>query len=311
MNVSQLETRLGESVPTGRGIEVRFCCPFCIHKLQTADEGFHLYYNKVKDKWYCHRCGTAGDLSYLEELFGFESVAIPDDKFMEKLDEIFIVKPPPVFDRVLPPDYCKILLGTEAHRYLLSRGVTNEDIDNFGIGFGTQRMYQLNSDVDKSIYAGIGRVIFPDYDKDNELEYWVARTYKDHKVKYKNCPWPALDQVFNLSRVRHGDLLITEGPLDAIVSSKYVDGQVVCCYGKHVTSDQVLRLCKEFDGTYYIALDPDAMIEAIKLAESLYSRRKYVRIVKFPPNEDPASVGPAIVDYMSNSEEFDPCSIML
>ena len=178
----------------------------------------------------------------------------------------------------LPEDFVPIFPGTKAHEYLRSRGISDARIEYFRLGFGTEELKN--------------RIIIPDYNRDGDVVYWVARTYGKHKAKYKNATAPREFQVFNLGRLLASGteidrVVICEGTISAIVAGY----DAVATYGKYVTGSQITILARAAAKEYVVAFDGDAPYEAASLATRLRRRGLYVSWVRFSRSEDPASVG--------------------
>lgn len=277
------------------GDELIFCCPFCKTRTGKPDTKFHLYVNPLKlingiRGWFvCHRCGARGPASRLLSDQYRQSTAV--SKWREVVER-FVTGGKRVLDDQrstvkMPLDYVRIIRGSDAHGYLLERGITNEQISVYRLGFGTEDLRELEPE-QRKLYAGSGRIIFPDYDADGNVTYWVARSYVNHKVKYKNPPdSDASSTIYNLVRASSYDsVVITEGVISAIRSGY----NAVATYGKGVTKRQIEMLASVAWDHYYIALDGDAVHEALKVGESLQRCGYSVSLVQFDYNEDPASV---------------------
>ena len=176
-----------------------------------------------------------------------------------------------------PAEYERMLPGTQAYRYLQERDISDEKIDKYQIGFGTGKLKN--------------RIIFPDFNKEGNLCYWVARTYGEHRAKYKNATVPRERQVYNLglleARGARDRIVICEGPISAVVAGY----DAVATYGKYVTGLQIDRLVRFEAEEYVIAVDGDAIPSAVSLAKRLWRRGLTVKFVRFAYHEDPASVG--------------------
>jgi DNA primase len=216
-------------------------------------------------------------------------------------------RPKPRVKVSMPEDYCECQPGTRAWDYLLSRGFTEEVIRDYRIGFGVQDLRVVK---DRSRYAGSGRIIFPDFNSQGELVYWVARTYVNHKIKYKNASVHARDQLYNIQRAsQYTSVVITEGVISAIAAGR----NAIATYGKDVTPEQIAILDSCSFQKYYVALDGDATHRtpriaqtprALSLANSLTRRGLETYIVVLPFEDDPDSVqefGP----YLEEARRFD------
>lgn len=288
--IEVLTPRLGTPVMT-TGDEVRFNCIFkdCGDKPDTKR---HMYVNPVKGKFFCQRCRRGGSLDFLARNLGLES----PEKSITMWESVihgflFGTESSEVTEKVIEPlDTYPVIPGTEAYRYLKSRGISDKRIEYYDIKFGTRSLFGIEG-ADRANYIGRGRVAFMDYDKSGELVYWVARTYSGHTAKYKNAKAPREYQVFNLGRMQRDwikeRVVICEGPISAIIAGK----DAVATYGKHVTGSQISKLISFDAGEYIIALDGDATAEAASLATRLYRRGCKAKMIKFSREEDPASVG--------------------
>jgi hypothetical protein len=140
----------------------------------------------------------------------------------------------------------------------------------------------------EGVHPQFGRRIFIPTKHRGKLLYWVGRTIEGKNPKYINPPVPKTC-VFNLSNVPPSrPLVICEGVFSAISCHPWA----VALFGKVATPAQLLALREFNPPMYLIALDGDAGDEAEKLAESLASTGKPIRIVDMPEEEDPDSLPP-------------------
>ena len=94
-------------------------------------------------------------------------------------------------------------MGKKLRNYLNKRGISDLDILRYNIGF-----------CDKGEYAG--RIVVPSYDEDNNLNFFVARTYEDDWMKYKN-PEASKDIVAFENQVNwNKPIILVEGVFDAM-----------------------------------------------------------------------------------------------
>ncbi len=279
--VEIISSRLGTPIYTC-GDEVRFNCftSGCRVPGRAPDTSHHLYVNPSKEKYFCQRCQRGGTLEYLTKVLGLPSSPNQDVSLWKKVISEFVYGTPHVeeADEVdLPDDYVVMLGGSKAFKYLQTRGITWNQVEFYGLGFGTKELKN--------------RVIFPDCDSKGNLVYWVARTYGNHKVKYKNAPVPRTKKVYNLGRItRLGyrkQVVICEGTISANVAGY----NAVCTYGRYVTSQQVELIVGLNADHYVVAFDGDAFIQNLFMATKLGRKGLNVSVVQFAYDEDPASVG--------------------
>lgn len=269
--------RLGPPIFTTSD-EVRFnCWRSDCGASSTPDTKYHLYLNPIKDKFFCQRCQRGGTLAYLTKVLGLP----PPDQTLgmwESILHTFLFGsgvPDKLVEVELPPS-SQIYPGMKAFQYLTSRNISESKISHYGLRAGIKEQ--------------INRILIPDVDSSGRLVYWVARTYGNHKAKYRNATAPREYQVFNLGRLESknhkGRLVICEGTISSI-SAGY---DSVATYGKYVTGEQVQRLVDFNADEYVIAFDGDAVLEGVSLATRLHRRRCNVKFVEFDYHEDPNSI---------------------
>ena len=142
--------------------------------------------------------------------------------------------------------------GLYALRYLKSRGITDEDIVRWKIGYCFSGEYR-------------NRIIFPSFDNDGDINYFVGRTYSGDSYKYKN-PKASKNIIFNQLYIDwNKDLTIVEGIFDALVA-----GNAVPILGSTLRSDsELIREIVRNDTPVYIALDPDAAKKERRIIKTL------------------------------------------
>lgn len=292
----QLIARLGVPIGTSRESEVRWNCPFCLKEVGREDTKHHMYYNAAKEQFFCHRCSTGGGLVYLLKSQGI-SISETSTKEIAEWGEVILKLSSMSMtvdsrrDRVEVPSIkypCKVSKAwrhPEARKYLISRGI---DIDQ-------QMFYKL--------HVGSGsffdRIFFPTFHPENGgMCFWVARVFPDNARldKYIN-PSELMRSyhIFNLDKaIEHDEVIITEGVTSAMAAGR----NAVATFGKYATDHQVQKLAERCFSMYTVALDGDAITEAIDLAKRLHERGCPVRIAVLPYKHDPASL---------SSNEFTEC----
>lgn len=133
-------------------------------------------------------------------------------------------------------------------RYLKERGLTKSDILKWKIGYSSNGEYQ-------------NRIIIPSFNKDGDVNYFVARTYSDNWITYTN-PNISKDLVFNELYIDwEGDVTLVEGVFDAIKAENAIP-----LLGSSLRENS--KLFKEIikhDTPLFIALDPDAEKKSLEL----------------------------------------------
>ncbi len=122
--------------------QVRFNSPF-IPRGKSRDTKFRLYVNPKVQKYFCFRTSNGGSLSYLFMVLGEPFSDDPDlpvsplfylkKRAYDLTSEKRFVKPV----ANLPEEYEKIRKPGRVYNYLLRRGLTDDDIDYYKIGEGS------------------------------------------------------------------------------------------------------------------------------------------------------------------------------
>lgn len=302
-----------------------YLCPEC------DDKSGHMYVNYDKNYWHCFRCGIGGKrlesllrLLRLEVNYNYEKLYSEQDK---ELDSIISMKSNNNYKKVEENlvDYSTDLeilteyyylhtkdISESAYFYLKGRGMSDNSIRRLGIREGVSR-YGESIIIKGSEFEGrdySGRIMVPSLRRDGLISFYVGRDYVgDKQAKYMNPPKNlavASEDIYNLDIVDSDSVIICEGVFTAIAASP-VKLNAVATYGKsiserssndsdiRVTSQGEKLLAKKFKN-YYVAYDADALGEAIKSCEYLYSRGANVYLVvidplKYGPKADVADIG--------------------
>lgn len=277
--IALVNSVLGTGKSTSRGNQ-SYHCPLCNHhkpKLEiNFDEGSSHY-----EKWACWVCGKKG--KKIQQLF--KAVGAPPDKMTELRSVVksFIVyNKQEIIETVsLPKEFKPLLniqktdiLGRHALAYIKSRGITEEDILKYNIGYCTSGDYAK-------------MIIIPSYDAEGKLNYFTGRSFeKDSKIKYKN-PSVSRDIIpFELFINWDLPFILCEGPFDAIAIKR----NVIPLLGKNIQSKLMKKIVKSSVDRIYIALDKDAQKQALSFCEQLMNEGKEVYLVDMK-DKDPSEMG--------------------
>jgi len=239
-----------------------FKCVSCFH------HNNKLTINIEKNVFACFHCGLKGkSFLYLLKLAGVSNTnqykkvfSEEPKKNLEQIDNIFgeQVKERMPSKLSLPKGYESLFKNLEktfykpAVEYLLRRGLAKEDILKYDIHYSVSDQ----------------RILFPSYDREHGLNYYVARTIQPHEsYKYKNAAASKRDVIFNEHLVEWDKpLYIVEGIFDAILSRK----NAVPILGSNVGSGSLLfkRLLQN-NTQVIIALDADAKKKMFKMINEL------------------------------------------
>jgi len=288
--VNILESFLGEhkkhNEETG---QISFDCPAC-----SADKGMpegdgkgNLEINYNRGLFKCWACQDINDMHgsviRLLKRYGTQKnlrdylLVKPDaDTFYEKEHKEIVVTLPDGFKKLsdcTDKDYKSRL----AKRYLYERGITDDIIKEFDIGYTYVGKYY-------------NRVIFPSYDVDGKLNYFVARWFEKEKTKLKYINPEAEKQeiIFNECKLNFdATIYLVEGVTDHVVVPNSVP-----LLGKYIPPKLIELLHDHAMSYVVIVLDDDAYIDALNLYRQLNfgNLRNRIRIVRCPEGYDPSKI---------------------
>jgi DNA primase len=321
---------IGRRVKLARsGRQWKGCCPFHNEK----SPSFYVY----EDGYHCFGCGAHGDavgfvmqsqgLQFREavEMLASEAglevpkasaEAVQEEKRRLDLNGVLNAAASLYQHRLRQPE------GAQALAYLHRRGLTDETIDRFGLGWsGAARGALLTGLAGQDIDAGLlveaglmresedgrapydlffNRVMFPIRDRRGRLISFGGRILGDGQPKYVNGPETALFSkrrtLFGLDLAREAartgaTVLAVEGYMDVIALHQSGFAGAVAPLGTALTDEQmgelwrlspVPTLC--FDGD---AAGARAALRAADLALPQLTPERSLRLATLPPGEDP------------------------
>ena len=273
--------------------QITFDCPVCSFEIKGLEQGDgkgNLEVNTERLIYKCWSCGdshgTHGPVGKLIDIWGNRKQKKIFDLIRPKDDEVI---KPKVQKVRLPEGYVKfkdsnpiLIPHKEAYNYLKKRGVTDDIIEKFDIG------YTIKGDFKN-------RIIVPSYDSKNELNYFIARSWIKTKMKYKNPTIPKDTIIFNESRIDFTkDIYLLEGAFDSI----FVENSIPLL-GKHVNQLLFERLYNEAKKNIIIALDGDAFTDAQKLFHELNGGTLFgrIKLLELPKDKDVADLRGQINEF--------------
>ena len=259
-----------------------FDCPVCSAEKgdYEGDGKGNLEVNLAEGVYHCWACGeTHGTRGGLKKLF--KSFANKDQvkklkmigydlsDFKAKVKEVNVIE-----DLTLPKGFIsfeegnpKSLLYKQAWNYLTKeRKLSPETIFKFRMGYVSGGQYD-------------SRVVVPSYDINNELYYWVTRTYVNAKPKYLNPDSDKEQIIFNECCLNwDSDIYLVEGPFDHLVVHNSIP-----ILGKKISDKLMHSLFHKATANIIILLDSDAWEDAknhyAKLnVGKLFDRIKIIRL---------------------------------
>jgi DNA primase len=271
--------------------QISFDCPVCAAEKGVEGDGKgNLEVNYFRGVYKCWACaethGTQGVLGKLFDKYG-----------TKKQKQVWdLLKPEEEGEKVKPKVYLRLPEGytkfkdsnirfiphREAINYLYSRGITDEMIENYDIGYTVQGDYAY-------------RIIVPSYNEEGYLNYFVSRAWVAKKMKYKNPSVPKEEIIFNESRIDWTkDIYLCEGVFDAFFLPNPIP-----MLGKFLPNNLFTKLYDKAEGDIHICLDGDAWSDALKLYHNLNGGKLYnrIKILKLPKDKDVCDLRGGISNY--------------
>lgn len=271
--------------------QISFDCPVCaMEKGLDQDGKGNLEVNYFRGVYKCWACaetnGTQGPLGKLIEQFGNKNQRKVYDLIRPKDQER--KERPKTYVR-LPEGYTKFkdsnirfIPHREAINYLYSRGITDDIIEKYDIGYTVSGDYAY-------------RIIVPSYDLEDRLNYFVGRAWVPKKMKYKNPSVPKDEIIFNESRINwEENVYLCEGVFDAFFLPNPIP-----MLGKILSNNLFEKLYERCQGEIHICLDGDAWEDALRLYHNLNGGKFYnkVKILKLPKDRDVCDLRGQINEY--------------
>ena len=205
--------------------------------------------------------------------------------------------------------------GQQAYEYLKGRGLSDETIKNFGLGYSSNYSDDLykfikskgySDDVlkesglftfsEKGVYDKFNnRVMFPIMDINNRVIGFGGRVMGDGKPKYLNSPETVLfDKSCNLYGMniargsRKESFLMCEGYMDVIALHQAGFNNAVASLGTAHTPRQA-NLIKRYAKDVYLTFDSDnaGVMAALRAIPMLKAAGLNVKVIDMRPHKDP------------------------
>ena len=277
--VTLVNSVLGSGKATARN-NYAYHCPFCNHHKPKLE--VNLTENKEgKNPWHCWACDVRGTTIYSL----FKQLKVAGDKFSELSSLVKTsksIKETQVKTTVqLPNEFiglssCSLtdISARHAMAYLKNRNISKNDILKYNIGY-----------CKSGLYANM--IIIPTYNKDGQLNYFTARSFeKNPYIKYRN-PSASRDIIPNEHLINWKvPIVICEGLFDAIAIKR----NAIPLLGKNIQSSLMKKIVTSYVNKIYIALDRDAIKQALHFCEQLMMEGKEVYLVDMQ-DKDPSEMG--------------------
>lgn len=276
--VNLVSSVIGTGKPTS-GTNYSYNCPFCNHYKPKLEINFQENEEGV-NHWHCWVCNKKG--KKLVSLF--KAVSAPDHKIQELKNYVKIsyqeehgVKTEAL---ALPKEYKTLhdastseVTVRQALRYLRERGITPTDIKRYSLGYCESGRYK-------------DMIIIPSYDENGVLNYFVGRNFGPGDIKYKN-PQASKNIIgFDLLINWDSPIILCEGTFDAMAIKR----NAIPLLGKTLPEKLMKKIVSSSVKQIFIALDNDALKQAIQYCETLLNHGKEVFLVDLN-EKDPSELG--------------------
>jgi DNA primase len=162
-----------------------------------------------------------------------------------------------------------------AMAYLKKRSISEHDIKKYNMGYCSKGRFR-------------NRIIVPSYDKQGNLNYFVARSFeKEATLKY-DAPSCSKTEIIGFENLINWKIpvILCEGSFDAIAIKR----NAIPLFGKTIPKALMMKLVESEVKTVYIALDNDALKEALTYTEQLLNMGKEVYLLELE-GKDPSDLG--------------------
>jgi DNA primase len=274
-----IDSVLGKGKSTSKGNRA-YHCPECKHhklkleiNLNETSPHFQFYQ--------CWVCGFKGkklttlfkklEVDY-DKISQLRLLVKTDGKQVEIIDDKRAELPKEFIPLINPP--LNSLTAKHALHYLKNRGITKDDIIKYNIGY-----------CEFGKFANM--IIIPSYDTNGNLNYFTARNFdKNSSIKYKN-PDVTRD-IIGLEHFINWNvpIILCEGMFDAIAIKR----NAIPLLGKTIQKSLMKRIINSSVEKIYIALDKDAIKQALNFCETLMNEGKEVYLVNLE-DKDPSEMG--------------------
>ena len=277
--VNLVNSVLGSGKSTARN-NYAYNCPFCHHHKPKLE--VNLTENREgKNPWHCWACNARGTTIYnLFKQLKVEAKKFTELKSLVKTSKS-IKETKVEYSVTLPNEYICLSTGDlsdisarHALVYLKRRNISKYDILKYNIGYCKEGKYK-------------NMIIIPTYNQDGSINYFTARSFeKEPYIKYRN-PSVSRDIIPNEHLINWDiPIILCEGMFDAIAIKR----NAIPLLGKNIQSSLMKKIVTSVVDKIYIALDKDAVKQALRFCEMLMAEGKEVYLVDLQ-DKDPSEMG--------------------
>ena len=271
-----LHSVLGKSKPSTKGNHA-FHCPFCKHhkpKLEIDPKsGFYHCWTCQPETKGRNLVSLLRKLQASPEQISEMRSYFPDGK--GEINEKTYAKVQ------LPKEFIPLaksstkLAYRQAKAYLTGRGFTEQDLLKYNIGYCETGKY-ANS------------VIIPSYDKSGNINYFISRSFQRDPGRKYDAPSCNKNELIGFEYFINWKVpvILCEGIFDAIALKR----NAIPLFGKTIPRALMKKLVENDVKTVYLALDNDALKEALKYSVQLLNQGKDVYLIELE-DKDPSEIG--------------------
>jgi len=309
-----------------KGSNYTTTCPF--HNEKTPS----FVVSPSKQIYHCFGCGASGDA--IKFIMEFEKLSYPEA--IEKLASMYNFEleytknksftSTNILEKLNSFYKQNLIHNQKAYNYLKERGLNDNTIEKFGLGFAPSSNEQLNfinqsklpikkaielgvfANGENGVYARlIDRITFPIFSTNNKIIAFGGRTISNHPAKYINY---TNTKLFNKSKTFYGlnfarekilrskEIIIVEGYMDVIMLHQAGYTNAVATLGTALTNEH-LPILNKLNAKVIVAYDGDnaGLNAAIKASTLLAQNNFEGGAVIFRDGLDPA-------DMIKNNEDL-------
>jgi DNA primase len=318
---------------TKTGINYRGVCPF--HKEKSPS----FFVSPTRQMWHCFGCGLGHSVfDFVMKIEGIEfgdalrilakkaGVELKRENIQLKTERQRLYEICDLSCSFFEKQLEASQIGKEAKEYLLKRGITNESIIKWRLGYSPDTWNSLSDFLvgkgysrQEIVRAGLavekenkndsydrfrGRIIFPIFDANSQVVGFGARVFKvaneKEVAKYINTPQTLLYDKSNilyglhdakLSARKNNQIVLTEGYTDTIMCHQAGFENTVATSGTALTQ-QHLEILKRYTDNLILAFDMDTAGEnATKRGIDLAQEKGFnIKVIETYGAKDPADI---------------------
>lgn len=300
--LSTLIEILGVGKPTTKDNYI-FHCPVCNHHKPKLEIGLN------SNKWHCWVCSKGGKKlnSLLTFISATREIYLKFNEFIRISKPILHTEGETVDDTkplntpiALPNEFIPLAITDDdnwfwrsAMNYLLiDRKLRYIDIIKYKLGYCLNGAYK-------------NMIIFPNYDNNGKLNYFMGRTFMSNTAMKFKLPPVSKDIIgFELYTDWTEPVIIVESALNAIT----VRRNSVPLFGKLISKALRKKVLTSNTPAVIIALDPDAISQAIDAVEIFMGNGVQVKLVQLEGESDINDIGYDLIwDKINNTQYLTSC----